>query len=294
MAHLHEVRDTDKHFVIDTTTRAISNPNSNKNKLMQGDHNSEIFTFEINKTVESHSMDSCNRVEIHFNNISSDKASQSKDYYTVKDMRIDENEPDKLVFSWPVSGNATKYGGLLSFRIRFGCVDENGIWTYKWHTDIFSGISISAGFDNAKADIEEYADAIAAWETELDALEERIEHLEQNGTGSDSSLESRVEQIENILAGLTVGSSASIGTVDLIAANWCGDGNLYSQVVTIDGVTENSQVDLTPSVEQLVVFYEKDLTFVTENEGGTVTVYAIGQRPENDYTIQVTITEVHV
>jgi hypothetical protein len=71
-------------------------------------------------------------------------------------------------------------------------------------------------------------------------------------------------------------------------------GNLYSQEVPIAGVTENSQVDLTPSVEQLLVFYEKDLTFVTENEGGRVTVYAIGQKPENDYTIQVTITEVNV
>lgn len=90
------------------------------------------------------------------------------------------------------------------------------------------------------------------------------------------------------------GSSATIGTVNLVAAKWVGSENLYSQVVSIDGVTENSQVDLTPSVEQLVVFYEKDLTFVTENEGGIVTVYAIGQKPTNDYTIQVTITEVTV
>lgn len=87
---------------------------------------------------------------------------------------------------------------------------------------------------------------------------------------------------------------AAIGTVELLSENWEGSDNLYSQVVSIDGVTENSQVDLTPSVEQLAIFYEKDLTFVTENEVGTVTVYAIGQKPENDYTIQVTITEVAV
>lgn len=93
---------------------------------------------------------------------------------------------------------------------------------------------------------------------------------------------------------ISAGSTAVIGAVELLSANWTGSGNLYSQIVTIDGVTENSQVDLTPSVEQLVVFHEKDLTFVTENDGGTVTVYAIGQRPENDYTIQVTITEVGV
>jgi hypothetical protein len=90
------------------------------------------------------------------------------------------------------------------------------------------------------------------------------------------------------------GASLRVAEINLLAANWVGEGNLFSQVVTIDGVTENSQVDLTPSVEQLVIFYEKDLTFVTENENGVVTVYAIGQKPMNDYTIQVTITEVSV
>jgi hypothetical protein len=87
-------------------------------------------------------------------------------------------------------------------------------------------------------------------------------------------------------------SNARIAYVDLLAANWIGDSSPYSQVVTIESVTEYSQVDLTPSIEQLVIFYEKDLGFVTENEDGVVTVYAIGQKPENDYTIQVTITEV--
>ena len=87
-------------------------------------------------------------------------------------------------------------------------------------------------------------------------------------------------------------SSARISYITLLSSAWEGEENLYSQVVTIDGVTENTQVDLTPSVEQLAVFYNKDLTFVTENENGVVTVYAIGQKPQNDYTIQVTLTEV--
>lgn len=85
---------------------------------------------------------------------------------------------------------------------------------------------------------------------------------------------------------------ARIADVELLSANWVGEDSPYSQVVNIEGVTEFSQVDLTPSIEQLVIFYEKDLGFVTENEDGVVTVYAIGQKPENDYIIQVTITEV--
>lgn len=96
-------------------------------------------------------------------------------------------------------------------------------------------------------------------------------------------------EMHNALLGST---TARVADVELLAANWVSSGSYHSQVVTIEGVTANSQVDLTPSVEQLVVFYEKDLTFVTENEDGVVTVYAIGQKPTNDYTIQATIREV--
>ena len=91
-------------------------------------------------------------------------------------------------------------------------------------------------------------------------------------------------------------NKARIAYVDLLAANWHIDEatGAYYQIVEIDGTTEYSQVDLTPSIEQLVIFYDKDLGFVTENDSGEVKVYALGQKPENDYTIQVTITEVSV
>lgn len=89
-----------------------------------------------------------------------------------------------------------------------------------------------------------------------------------------------------------IDAAVRLGTVNLFASNWSGSESPYSQVVAIAGITENSKVDLTPSVEQLAIFHKKDLAFVTENEGGIVTVYAIGQKPENNYTIQVTISEV--
>lgn len=105
------------------------------------------------------------------------------------------------------------------------------------------------------------------------------------------------EELESILAmiadgGLTTSKSAKIADIELLADAWQGESSPYYQQVFIDGITANTQVDLTPDVEQLSVFYNKDLAFVTENDGGVVTVYAIGQKPANDYTIQATLTEV--
>lgn len=87
---------------------------------------------------------------------------------------------------------------------------------------------------------------------------------------------------------------AWLSSVELLASAWIGTDSLYSQVVTIDGITEYSKVDLLPSVEQLAIFHNKDVAFVTENEDGVVTVYAIGDKPLLDYTMQVQITEVAV
>lgn len=98
--------------------------------------------------------------------------------------------------------------------------------------------------------------------------------------------------VEEYLNKNPIASPAKIGYITLLSSEWEGSGNLYKQIVDIEGVTANSQVDLTPDVQQLAIFYEKDLTFVAENEDGIITVYVIGQKPANDYTMQVTITEV--
>lgn len=88
------------------------------------------------------------------------------------------------------------------------------------------------------------------------------------------------------------GTSAKLTEITLLADSWKGGESPYYQVVEVEGVSVNSMVDLQPSVEQLEIFHEMDVAFTTENDGGVVTVYAIGDKPANDYTIQATIMEV--
>ena len=94
---------------------------------------------------------------------------------------------------------------------------------------------------------------------------------------------------------LKLANAPKVDDVTLLADAWVsGEDKRHSQVVEIASATNKSQVDLTPDDEQLLVFYKKDITFVTKNEGGVVTVIVIGQKPTNDYTIQVTLTELDV
>lgn len=94
--------------------------------------------------------------------------------------------------------------------------------------------------------------------------------------------------------GVTYKATNTVPTdsVTLLASAWKGEGEVYSQVVEIPGVTANTKVDLQPTSEQLAEFLHKVLGFVAENDGGVVTVFSIGERPMGDHTIQITKTEV--
>lgn len=103
-------------------------------------------------------------------------------------------------------------------------------------------------------------------------------------------------------------SSPSYAYINLLggASNWIAKdvadntgkvvGVRYGQRVKVVNavVTEHSKVDLQITSEQMVVFYEKDLAFVTENDNGVITVYCVGNVPEHDYKIRAVVTEVNV
>ena len=91
-----------------------------------------------------------------------------------------------------------------------------------------------------------------------------------------------------------IANATKISSVTLLADGWEGETSPYSQAVTISGTTKNSKIDLNPTIEQLSIFHNKDIAFVVANNDGVTTVYCIGQKPTNDYTIQATITEVKI
>lgn len=81
-------------------------------------------------------------------------------------------------------------------------------------------------------------------------------------------------------------------SITLLTANWTGSNNLFSQEVTIDGITANSKIDLQPTPEQFLELQEGNITLMVSNNNGTATAYAMNFKPTNDYEMQVLITEV--
>lgn len=163
MPHTHSIADDDLYFVIDPTTREIDN-GSKKVKLIQYDHNSEVFTFELSRFVEGHDMSLCDSIRVNYININKSTREQKTGTYEAKDLVVDES---KITFTWLISRNATHYIGPLNFLINFMCIDENDFVTYEWHTDIFKYVSLVTGMNNEESIEEEYPDILEQWKNEI-------------------------------------------------------------------------------------------------------------------------------
>ena len=83
-----------------------------------------------------------------------------------------------------------------------------------------------------------------------------------------------------------------MATITLAASAWSGSSEPYSQPVQIATVTNSSKIDLQPTAQQIVSLQNAETSLMIENNGGTLTCYAIGNKPTVNYTMQVLIQEV--
>lgn len=184
MAHIHGVFDSDVHFSIDHISRAIKNETTNaKTKIVQYDHNSERFTFELPRHIEGHDMLTCNVVQVHYINIGSGN-NKSNGLYEVDDLQVSPENEDVVICSWLISQNATKFVGTLNFILRFICTTD-GVLDYVWNTAIYNAIVVAEGINNSDIVVEEYADILEQWRQELTVSDEKIQaavnaYLEEN------------------------------------------------------------------------------------------------------------------
>lgn len=257
MPHEHIITDHDNHFIIDPVTRKIQPETHEKNKLVEGDHNSEKYTFEIPKSIEGHDMSQCNVVQIHFLNVSSDKSKRVEDIYEVDDLGVLESKPDTLAFTWTIRETATRYSGLLSFAITFKCTTNDKV-DYAWHTEIHSGITIGKGMNNAAVIIEDYVDILEQWRDKLFSTYETLINI------------------------------------DLKANDWVesADMTYYTQDLTIPNTTAKTKIDLQPTPEQLISMINNGIVMFVSNDNGNVKIYSVGDKPATDMVIQATRKEV--
>ena len=254
MANHSGIADSGERLQVIPATRKVMVPSTCKVIGTVGEHNAEQLTFQCPVSIDGHDVLNCTEHYIVYKNANG----------TVRKVDVEpiqlEKEPNTMVFVWTISATVTKTAGLVVFNVFFEDKDEDGSVRYRFGTTDCSDLEVLPNLASTVDDSDDYDDDFD-WDED--------EH----------------EPVKVI---------PKVVDVVLLASAWEGVESPYSQVVTLDGVTKYSKIDLLPSVEQLTIFHDKDLAFVTENDDGIITVYAIGDKPTKDYTIQASITEVAV
>ena len=165
--HVHTVNDPDTHFVIDPDSREITNHSYNHHALMQYDHQSEIFTFELPRYVENHDMTQCNRVRVHFINTDGKTGKQNADVAEMTDLSVSSEDESAVISTWCIRREATQLAGTLSFAVQYMCVDDDGAVVYEWHTDIYPGVEVKASLNNGEASVVNYSNILEEWYQKL-------------------------------------------------------------------------------------------------------------------------------
>lgn len=261
MTHAHIVYDGDARFTIDPKTREIKNE-TDKTILMQGDHNSERFTFELPRHVDGHDMSLCNKVEVHYNNIDAKTKDTNSGVYEINDLQI---AGENVICSWLISGNATQYAGVLAFVVKYACVTD-GTVDYQWFTDINKDFIISESINNAEAVVEEYTDILAQWKAEL--FEAGGDAVVNVNTARDEAVEAVREAGKNIV------EAAENAKADLtkILANAI-KGNLSGETATANDVScVEHEMAVKVRGKNLLNIDAMLNEYLIKNEDGTYTI----------------------
>lgn len=166
MSHNNKIKDTETHFIIDPSSRVISNSSASNNTIVQYDHNSERFTFEMPRYVDGHDMMESTIVRIHYRNAASTNLSKTNGVYTPDDLAVSDEDENTITFSWLLSSATSQYIGSLHFSIQFLCLDGDTI-VYAWNTSVYKDVVILESINNSDEVAAEINDALLAIAEEL-------------------------------------------------------------------------------------------------------------------------------
>ncbi len=308
MAHNHNISDSDVCFSIDPISREIKNKTL-KTTLIQFDKKSERFGFELPRILEGHDMSLCSKVEIHYINVSHDGKNQSEDVYPVEDLTINAVDDSVVMFSWLVSGNATKYEGTLIFLVKFRCLTGATI-DYEWNTDIFEGISVGKGMDNGEAVVAKYSDVLEAWKNDiLSAFDAEFDIVQNTGnskakvmsqkavTDAIAVTETKISRNDKRITNLEQGIIPDpFATDDSVAYTKDVPTNAlpYAEITKVGGMTYKDGDTLKSAKVTEIASVGKNLCPVAsittkESPGGHVDIYGVAKH--GYYTASAYITK---
>lgn len=143
--------DSEPHIVVNPD-RTITVPEELTHIAVQFDHNVETVTFDCPRYWDEHDFSS---MHVYINYMRPDGY---KDQYTVKNLRVNEEDDSLINFDWVISENVTLVKGNVSFLV---CIkaSETDAQTH-WNSRLNQSLIIDEGMECSEAVVERNPDLI--------------------------------------------------------------------------------------------------------------------------------------
>lgn len=145
--------------------RKIHVPESMRRLGVQHDHNIETVTFECPRYWSGRDL---SEMTVYINYVA---ANDTSGKYAVENVVVDEMT---IHFDWIISSSVTKVKGPISFLICAVSIDEEGIETLHWNSEINRQCYITEGLECAETLVANYPDVITYLLTKLNDLEKNV------------------------------------------------------------------------------------------------------------------------
>ena len=135
----------------------------------------------------------------------------------------------------------------------------------------------------------------------VDILEGRIETIEEvipevvTKTAENQTINGNITITGNLIVqGETdiEENDLFVGDLTILAQNWLGEQSPYYQVLELPCASSVSKIDIYPTIFQLQYLETAQIALTIENNNGTITIYALHNKPTEDLVIQVAVSEV--
>lgn len=166
----------EEHIVIGED-RFITVPPMLKKIAVQFDHNIETVTFDCPRYWDGHDMST---MKVYINYLT---PNNGRGMYPADNVVVDDENDKIMHFEWTLSREVTTYKGNISFLVCIKAIDEDGMETNHWNSELNREMVISEGLECGESIVQEYPDLITQILLRLDRIGVELT-FEDDGKGN--------------------------------------------------------------------------------------------------------------
>lgn len=272
--------------------RFIEVPEPLQRIAVQYDHNIETVTFDCPRYWDDHDLMNM-YIFVNYN-----RSDEVKSKCIVKNIRVDDFDPDIIHFEWDIGQEITLVPGPLMFLVCAVQFNSNEEEIYHWNSEINSQMNVSVGLEVDGAIEERYPSIIAELLAKMDAIEGDLpidNSLTQYGLAADAGVVGeRLNEVSTNIENLNTGIESTNASVEELNSRVTVNEERLNEIDNQNGAIneeiealKQKDIDIADTMVQVMGSVQTIDNEVNILEDGVVDLHAEVQEMKNNPAVAI-------